>query len=420
MKLYVFDDRLADGWVPFSLTRPCGELRYGAWLLRERIERFAGATASGAVTRSWLGAFAERGGPPVVDSAGIADDDDRLFLGSRVVPGGTLEPPEGAATLWMDDEPVGCFIRAGQATPDRGWFESPTRLPSTTDLELSGEVVPTVWDLVSRNPRRLADDLQRPGPDAGGADPLAGFDGVHRIGDGPLRIEAGARIEPGVVFDLREGGIWLGEGVEVRAGARLEGPLHASTGSRLLGGAISRLSAGPYSYVRGEIEETIVLGYANKAHEGFLGHAMLGRWVNLGAGTTNSDLKNNYGTVRVGPADRERDTGLRKFGCLIGDHAKTGIGTRLNTGTILGAGANVFGSEMPPKWVEPFSWGSGPGRVEYRQDRFLALASTVHERRNVDFDDATGIWLSEAWEAGRTGRDVECWMAAVADEREER
>jgi UDP-N-acetylglucosamine diphosphorylase/glucosamine-1-phosphate N-acetyltransferase len=188
-------------------------------------------------------------------------------------------------------------------------------------------------------------------------------------------------------------------GVEVLAGARLEGPLYVGPESRLLGGAYSGLSAGPRCRLRGEIEASVILGYSNKAHEGFLGHAYVGRWVNLGAATTNSDLKNNYGPVRIAGPNGPTDTGLVKLGCLLGDHVKTAIGTRINTGSVVGAGANLFGDPAPPSWVPPFSWGSSPGAEVYELERFLSVASTVHERRGVDFDDATRAWLAACWDA---------------------
>jgi UDP-N-acetylglucosamine diphosphorylase/glucosamine-1-phosphate N-acetyltransferase len=149
------------------------------------------------------------------------------------------------------------------------------------------------------------------------------------------------------------------------------------------------------------VEESVILAYSNKAHDGFLGHAYVGRWVNLGAFTTNSDLKNNYGTVRVGAADGPMETGLMKVGCFLGDHVKTGIGTYLNTGTVVGAGSNVFGGAMPPTWIPPFSWGSGRELVEYRLEAFLEVAARVMERREVELDSGTTDVLRKAWEATR-------------------
>jgi hypothetical protein len=152
--------------------------------------------------------------------------------------------------------------------------------------------------------------------------------------------------------------------------------------------------------LRGEIEESVILGHSNKAHDGFLGHSYVGRWVNLGAMTTNSDLKNNYGPVRLGSPSGPVETGLTKLGCLLGDHVKTAIGTRINTGTVVGAGANLFGDSIPPAWVRPFAWGSDPAGPLFKQDRFLRLAKRVLERRGVEYDEQTDAWLAACWKAG--------------------
>jgi UDP-N-acetylglucosamine diphosphorylase/glucosamine-1-phosphate N-acetyltransferase len=163
------------------------------------------------------------------------------------------------------------------------------------------------------------------------------------------------------------------------------------------------VSIGPVCRVHGEVEESVVLGYSNKAHDGFLGHAYLGRWVNLGALTTNSDLKNNYGTIRMWTPSGERDTALIKLGCLLGDHVKTGIGALINTGTVIGAGSSLFGTEMPPKYVPPFSWGTGTNLVAYDTDRFLSVTATVMGRRKLFLADGMRDMLRSAWHKGRQG-----------------
>ena len=127
---------------------------------------------------------------------------------------------------------------------------------------------------------------------------------------------------------------------------------------------------------------TILLGYANKGHDGFVGHSYLGRWVNLGAGTITSNLKNTYGTVAMWTPGGVRDTGMQFLGTMFGDHVKTGIGLRLTTGTVLGAGANVYGG-MPPKIVPPFSWGDRPPYGTYRVDKFIETAARVMARRHI-------------------------------------
>jgi UDP-N-acetylglucosamine diphosphorylase/glucosamine-1-phosphate N-acetyltransferase len=218
-----------------------------------------------------------------------------------------------------------------------------------------------------------------------------------------LRIGDNVTFEPNVVLDFSHGPIHLDDNVTVRAFTRLAGPSYVGRGSTLLGGPYEAVSIGPVCRVHGEVEESIVLGYSNKAHDGFLGHAYLGRWVNLGALTTNSDLKNNYGTIRMWTPAGERDTGLIKLGCLLGDHVKTGIGALINTGTVVGAGSNLFGTEMPPKYVPPFSWGSGANLIDYDADRFLAVTETVMGRRKQAFGEGMRNVLRAAWQRSRRG-----------------
>jgi UDP-N-acetylglucosamine diphosphorylase/glucosamine-1-phosphate N-acetyltransferase len=208
----------------------------------------------------------------------------------------------------------------------------------------------------------------------------------------------GAAIEPGVTVDTRGGPIVLEAGVEVRGGTRLEGPLWAGPHARLLGGRIATSAIGPAAVVHGEMVASVLLGYANKSHDGFVGHSVLGRWVNLGAGTTTSNLKNTYGPVRLTLGSTAIDTGARNLGSLIGDHAKIAIGTLLSAGTVIGTGANVFDAVRAPRYVAPFAWGgSGPERVNC--EGFLRVAERVLPRRGVAVSDATRALLARvhAW-----------------------
>lgn len=411
MKLYLFDDEVADGWAPFALTRPIGELRLGTLLLRERVERWAGLNAEGHLTRPWLAAYEEPGAPPVVERGDLSSDEDRLLVLSRFAPmlrddglaarAVAAESRAGAPVLLLaEDQPVGCLLPAGAEVPDRGWLGRPGALPGAGERVVAGTVLEAPWDIVRLGVETTARDVERLAPAAAPAREAGDLPaGVHLLGTGGLHLEAGVRLEPGVVLDTREGPIWLGRDVEVLAGCRLQGPLWAGARSRLLGGPIGPLAAGPLSYLRGEVAEVHTLGWTNKAHDGHLGHALVGRWVNLGAGTTNSDLKNNYGRVRVGPPGRERDTGLLKMGCMLGDHVRTAIGTQLDTGTIVGAGANLFGPGRPPRWIPPFAWGFGEGAGRYRLDAFLSTAETVLDRREETMTAGVRSWLSGVWEA---------------------
>ncbi len=402
MRFHLFDDAVADGWFPFALTRPIGELRLGAGTLRGRAEMFAGVPAGPSLTRPWLAGFRESGSPGAAPRSSGPPNGPLLLLSSRFVPtaGSRLEKLADAVPVLLlcEGAPVGAYIPPGHEAPDEAWLLDPGPLPGAAELRIGGGLLAWPWSLIERNAEILARDVAEAAPPGSGPPPDA-----PRIGDGPVILGPDTRVEPGVLFDTREGGIRLDARCEVRTGSRLAGPLHAGPESRLLGGAYSAVSAGPRSYLRGEIEDSIVLGFSNKAHDGFLGHAYLGRWVNLGAGTTNSDLKNNYGTVRVGPPDAEVDTGLVKLGCLIGDHVKTAIGTLLNTGTVVGAGANLFGDGRPARWIPPFAWGQEAGAPAYARDRFVETAALVMARRGVECDDTTRGYLAACWDLARSG-----------------
>ena len=398
--LVLFDDERARGWEPFALTRPIGELRFGAWRLVERAEHAFGIECIGHVTAEHLADFQEPGARPVLDPDDLPDDRDLLFVCSRAVldPGQVLPPPDGPTLYVIGGRPAGLGLPTGQR-PDAEFL---TRLEppagATSRVEAAGRVLEQVWDLILETPDQLGRDLLSAEDEADGLPA-----GVHRLGDGPLILGRNVRIEPGTLFDTREGGILLGDDVEVRTGTRLAGPAAVGDRSRLLGGSFEAISAGPYSYLRGEVAETVALGYVNKAHDGYMGHAYLGRWVNLGAFTTNSDLKNNYRPIRLWTPEGMKDTGAIKLGCLLGDHAKTGIGTLLSTGTVVGAGANIYGTAMPPRYVPPFSWGEGDRLGEYRLAEFLDTASTVMARRGVELDERGRRYLERCWRRGRGG-----------------
>jgi UDP-N-acetylglucosamine diphosphorylase / glucose-1-phosphate thymidylyltransferase / UDP-N-acetylgalactosamine diphosphorylase / glucosamine-1-phosphate N-acetyltransferase / galactosamine-1-phosphate N-acetyltransferase len=319
-----------------------------------------------------------------------------LYLCGRALVEGGFDAPGGSGVVRVGDAPAGWYSADGGPPPDALLARLEADAGGAV-ASLKGRLVEEVWDLVAGNAEQLRRDIAaathvRKAPLPGG---------VHAIGAPELRLGRGAMIEPGVVIDFSDGPVWLDEGVRVRAFSRLAGPLYAGRGTTLLGGSLTAVSIGEQCKVRGEIEESIVLGHSNKAHDGFLGHAYLGRWVNLGAMTTNSDLKNNYGTIRVWTPTGDRDTGTIKLGCLVGDHVKTGIGVLLNTGTVIGAGSNLYGAELPPKHVPPFSWGSGAELTEYRVDKFLQTAEVVMKRRGVELTAGQRTLLERASRRGR-------------------
>ncbi len=417
--LVLYDDAVARSWEPFALTRPVGELRYGTTTLRERAERAFGLRCIGHLAATHLQEYHEPWAPRVLALEDIPADRDVLFWSSRAVAETPPALPAGgraeAELLALDDGVAGWYAPASAERPGADFILDAATAPGKLNIsEGAGELLRRPWDLVLGNARRIARDVRdllEVDRNAGGRESLP--DGVHTLGDGTLIMQEDVEIEPGVVLDLREGPIWLERGVRVRAFTRLAGPSHVAADSTILGGVLDAVSVGPVCKIHGEVEESIFLTHSNKAHDGFLGHSYVGAWVNLGAMTTNSDLKNNYGPVRVWTPQGPEDTGSAKVGSFLGDHVKTAIGTLLNTGTMVGAGANLFGEALPGKHVRPFAWGNGPDAGTYRMDKFLETAETVMGRRDVTLSNEQRSMLRRAWERAEGGHDGSAVAEAV-------
>lgn len=383
--LLLFDDRTAREWLPFVLTRPAGEMLFGACTLRGRTERATGLKCRGHVVSDGLEGFEEQGAPPVVAPDAVPEDRDRLLLSSRLVldeallcggPGLSAEP----RLLVAGGVAAGAWAPAGTPFPS---CMSAGDYPDWPTRSVNGRLLESVWELMDQNGDRIRADDRYFRADASGFPERPLPHGVHCFGDGPVRMGAGVAVEPGVVFDTSNGPVILAPGARVRALSRVSGPAYVGPGSTVLGSEIENSSIGPGCKVRGDVGASVVLGFANKAHDGFLGHSVVGRWANLGAGTTVSALKNSYGPIRTQFRGRTIETGLHKAGCLLGDHVRTAIGTLITTGTIVETGANLFGARMPPRYVVPFAWGAGPDPDEYDIERFLQTAAVAMARRNV-------------------------------------
>lgn len=355
-------------WAPFAGARPVAELRAGAWLVRERWEGILGMETS-AILGSHCLDFADTGSPgvappfPVEGPAIVAAS---WFAASDL----PAELAPDTRRLTHDDRTVAWIIAEGETWS--GAEDVSGRAQVVNGLPLLG-----THDLLTALEHLLvpdcADFLAEPG------DPVP--DGCILIGDPADVVLLGAVVDPGVVFDTRGGVIVLEEGVEVRSGARLQGPLFVGAGTIVAGGTIRHSAIGPQCRVHGEISASVLLGFANKSHDGFLGHSVLGHWVNLGAGTITSNLKNTYGKIQLDIGGARVETGRTNLGTLFGDHAKTAIGTLMPTGAVVGVGANLFGAANAPKYAPPFSWGFGADRVD--ADRLVEVAGRVMPRRGV-------------------------------------
>jgi UDP-N-acetylglucosamine diphosphorylase/glucosamine-1-phosphate N-acetyltransferase len=385
-KLYLCEPHAPDAeWAPFAGVRPIAELRAGVWRIRERWEAALEADTS-AILGDHVAGFSEGDEPPCRPLGPV--EGPALVVSSCFAPTGAPIPLEPSVRrLTHRGSTVGWAVPAGER------WDTPHQHGAAVEVE--GVPLRGSYDLLTALEALLTADCAdfEAAPGAGVPE------GSIVLGDPAHVVSLGARVEPGVVFDVRHGTVVLDEDAEVRHGTRLEGPVYAGPASRLLGGFIRSSVIGPECRVRGEVASTIFLGYGNKAHDGFVGHSVVGQWVNLGAGTTTSNLKNTYGLVRLDLNGRRIDTGRVNLGTLFGDHAKTAIGTLLATGTVVSAGANVFGTPTPPKYVPPFAWG-GTGNERLTEEGFLRIAERVMARRNVEFTSARRDSLRRAFGRG--------------------
>ncbi|HEX6104023.1 MAG TPA: putative sugar nucleotidyl transferase [Gemmatimonadales bacterium] len=386
--LYLLEPRAPGAvWAPFAGVRPIAELRAGMWRIRERWEA-AFDTDTAAVLGDHVDGFSEGDEPPVRP---VAPLEGPAVVGvSWFAPSGDrVEPGDGARRLVHQGTTVGWIVARGER------WTGPHE--DGAGLELDGLLLGGTFDLITALERLLAADcadLQ--------AAPRGGVpEGSIVLGDPGRVVVRGAVVEPGVVFDVRQGAVVLEAGVEVRHGTRLEGPVYAGPDTKLLGGFIRGSSFGPECRVHGEIAWSVFLGHANKSHDGFLGHSVVGRWVNLGAGTTTSNLKNTYGPVRLDVNGTRIETERLNLGTLFGDHAKTAIGTMLGTGTVVCAGASLFGPPGAPKYVAPFAWGTTGERLS--EEGFLRIAERVMSRRNVELSPERRDSLRRTYARGTAG-----------------
>jgi UDP-N-acetylglucosamine diphosphorylase/glucosamine-1-phosphate N-acetyltransferase len=264
------------------------------------------------------------------------------------------------------------------------------------------------WQMIEENPRVIEDDFQK-SPFRGQSEEAVVYPGVRMVGEESILVGEGVVIKPGVVLDASSGPIVLNDGSTIMANALVLGPTYVGRGSIVKAGAkiLEGTSIGDVCKIGGEVDQTIFGHWTNKQHDGFLGHSYLGEWVNIGAGSNNSDLKNNYSAVRMWCAGMVRETGRQFLGLIIGDHTKAGIGTLFNSGTVVGFNCNVFGSEMVNKFVPSYSWGHGADVSDYDLEKAMLTAQVVMERRDVKFGDAYKNLFQKIFElSGRSGRNI--------------
>ena len=390
--LYFYDDARARQFEPFALTRPVSELRAGTSLIRKRWERATSFASAGFISSPHLAHFEEGHAPPALPPK------SEIPAGSVLVNTRCLIPLDIKLDYFdlLMCEGMACAVRLARPIPvsqfSDGSIDLGTIQTSLGGKKINGRWMNEVWDFIGTLTEQLSEDI----PLRAGSLELMTAPDATVVGNEKIFIEEGAAIGPHVVLDASAGPILIRRGAMVSPFTHLIGPIAVGRDSQILGDRVAASSIGDHCKVRGEFSNSIVLGHSNKGHAGFIGHSYLGRWVNLGAMTTTSNLKNTYGPVQIWTPSGVRSTGQQFLGTLFGDHAKTGIGTLLSTGTVIGAGASVFGGKMPPKAVPPFAWGEGEPYDTYDVARFLAVAERMMSRRHVELGDEARKQLTEA------------------------
>jgi len=404
MKLVVFEDDQFDRFLPIVWVRGVFELRCGATSLADKIARAAGLPPAAFLVRDDLAAvLRERTAVPVNDLSGLAGE-EVLFVNGRVY-GGSLKVPADRVAQWHGDR-LAVWRTNADVHGIRDYAGLVSAAAAAPKAGFSGRWFEFIWDVMLASVEEIAVDFQ-----AAGRSGIHGRMHAQAVVYGPqdrLFVGENAEIHPFVCIDTRHGPVTIEAGCEVHPFTRIEGPCYVGTGSILLGAKVREgCSIGPMCRIGGEVEESVIHGYSNKYHDGFLGHAYVGQWVNLGALTTNSDLKNDYTSVSVFLNGKPVDTGSTKVGSFIGDHVKTSIGTLLNTGSVVGTGAIAVATGEPlPKYIPPFAWMlNGAITKGFGLNPLIVTARTAMSRRKVQMSAAEEALLRRLYELTAEDRD---------------
>ena len=387
----IFEDSQFDRLFPLVYFRPVCNLKCGITTLREKIIRAYPKASVSLHCRTYL-VDTVRARYPQIRVNDIPAD-SCLFINGRVLPGrdfsAKIPLKEDKDTLYMAGDVVVAArvsgARLARLKTQLGNPLTPSNFDDMPRMQVDVKTVTYSWDLVQNNGAQLVADFEA----------LVGrkkmksrkLPGVYLLEKNRIFIDPSATIKPGVVLDAEKGPIYIDKNASVLPQTSIVGPVYVGQGSIVRAGSTiyENTSIGPVCKVGGEVEDTIIQGYSNKQHSGFVGHAYLGSWVNLGAGTNNSDLKNNYGHVKVQLGSEQIDTGLQFVGLTMGDHSKSAINSQFNTGTVVGVSSNIFGSGFPPKYVPSFSWGAaGETFTTYQVDRAINVARRVMARRKIE------------------------------------
>lgn len=400
MQICIFEDNRFSDFEPLIFSRPVYELICGTLTLKEKIIHSFANTVYSLHCRSYLQKITERENPGI--QINKFPDDDCLFINGRVIANkeliSILEVSDKTKKLFVkDDHLVAVYIPKAEIKSilhlQRELFDLKF-FSNFEKYEINLQIAEYIWDLISFNGEEIKNDFELR---LSTHSKLNYLNEIHAnvdlINEDQIFIEENVTVKPGVVLDASAGPIYIEKNAHIHSNSVVEGPFFLGESSIIKSAATiyPNTSIGKVCKAGGEIDQSVMMPFSNKQHVGFLGSSYLGSWVNIGAGTNNSTLKNNYGKIRLQIGGREIDTDLRFLGIMMGDHSKCAISTMFNTGTIVGFASNIFGAGFPDKYIPSFAWGGADGFQVYDVKKSLETAKVMTSRRNIDFtaDDET-------------------------------
>lgn len=391
----LFDDSRRLNLYPLTFTRPVAEIRIGILTIKEKWEKMLAETCS-YLTADYLREkflLTQNGKESVLINGGVIPVNDLLSLISNL--------KVGQAIIW-ENTVIAASI---QSTPNPNYVPKVEDFSNTIKLTEDPFIIAYPWDIFRYNGKALEMDFELI-TKGRKSEPISDTNKV--LCPEKIFVEKGAKIEC-AILSANNGPIYIGADTEIMEGSIVRGPFALCQGATLKMGAkiYGPTTIGPNSKVGGEVNNSVIFGNSNKAHDGFLGNSVLGEWCNIGADSNNSNLKNNYANVKLWnfPKKGFIDTGLQFCGLIMGDHSKCGINTMFNTGTVVGVNSNIFGSGFPRNFIPSFAWGGAQGFTVYSTEKAFETAKLVYERRGLTFDDVDKKILTHIFEITKEFRN---------------
>ncbi|HBD26595.1 GlmU family protein [Flavobacterium sp.] len=383
MNYILFDGTVRNALLPFTFTRPVADIRIGILTIREKWEKYLGYTTT-TLTEEYL-----------MEKYPMVEMEENIMINASFLPNPilidmvqNLNPKEA---ILFGEEIIAFHTNDTQEDIDFDEYEL---------IEYEGEVlrIENTWDIFAKNDAAIREDFELLTEDRF-SQPIP--KSVNVIAPENIFIEEGAKLEF-VTLNASTGPIYIGKNAEIMEGSVIRGPfaLCEEAQVKLATKVYGATTVGPHCRIGGEVNNSVLFGYSNKGHDGFLGNSVLGEWCNIGADSNNSNLKNNYEEVRLWSYETEgfARTGLQFCGLMMGDHSKCGNNTMFNTGTVVGVSTNIFGSGFPRNFVPSFSWGGASGFTTYITKKAFETAKIVMSRRHVEFTEEDAKILEHVFE----------------------